>query len=69
MRKRWIPSFLGMLKYMEQLGDLGASRVAAFYSDGDGDFRPKFEANDLTDVDIKDAKFIGYNDGRLYDAG
>lgn len=43
MNKRWVPYFLGMLKMMERLGKLGASRSVALYSDGDGDFRPHFE--------------------------
>ena len=28
---------------MESCGNLGHSSVVGFYSDGDGDFRPKFE--------------------------
>ncbi len=43
MNERWIPHFLGMLKRMEYLGNLGSSRWVGFYSDGDGDYRPKFE--------------------------
>ena len=43
MRTRWVPHFLSMLKYMQQLGGLGGSRLVTFYADGDGDFRPKFE--------------------------
>lgn len=42
MNERWIPHFLSMIKYMERLGGLGSSRKVSFYSDGDGDFRPKF---------------------------
>jgi hypothetical protein len=30
-----------MFKYMEYLGNTGSSRMCCFYSDGDGDFRPK----------------------------
>jgi hypothetical protein len=30
-----------MFKYMEHLGNIGSSRKCSFYSDGDGDFRPK----------------------------
>ena len=67
MRTRWVPHFLSMLKYMQQLGGLGGSRMVSFYSDGDGDFRPKFswdmalpsEANPVEDVD----------GNRKYDAG
>ncbi len=43
MKDRWVPYFLGMLKAMQYLGSIGASRKVAIYSDGDGDFRPKFE--------------------------
>lgn len=42
MKKRWIPHFMSMLQYMEYLGGIGSSRRVTFYSDGDGDFRPKF---------------------------
>lgn len=43
MKVRWVPYFIGMLKLMQNLGSLGGSRVVSFYSDGDGDYRPKFE--------------------------
>ena len=43
MRSRWVPHFLGMLKYMEYLGSIGGSRLVSLYSDGDGDFHPKFK--------------------------
>jgi hypothetical protein len=43
METRWIPVFLAMLKRMQSLGNVGASRKLTFYSDGDGDFHPKFE--------------------------
>lgn len=67
MNERWIPHFLGMLKYMQQLGSLGSSRKVGIYSDGDGDFRPKFEwAENLPTP----AKEIHDNDGnKLFDAG
>lgn len=42
MEDRWVPQFLGMLKHMERLGNIGATRVVRFYSDGDGDYNPKF---------------------------
>ena len=32
-----------MLHWMESCGKLGHSSVVAFYSDGDGDFRPTFD--------------------------
>ena len=43
MEERWIPYFQSMLMSMQQLGVLGSSRLLGFYSDGDGDFRPRFE--------------------------
>jgi hypothetical protein len=46
MRARWVPHFIGMLKLMQNLGGLGGSRMIQFYSDGDGDYRPKFEFED-----------------------
>lgn len=45
MAARWVPQFLGMLKRMQNLGAVGSSRNVTIMSDGDGDFRPKFEAN------------------------
>lgn len=46
MEERWIDYFMSMLNRMEYLGNLGASRTVSIYSDGDGDFRPKF----ITDI-------------------
>jgi hypothetical protein len=67
MRSRWVPHFLAMLKYMQQLGGLGSSRMVSFYSDGDGDFRPKFEWDSTL---ASDANPISDNKGdRTYDAG
>ena len=43
MRENWVPVFYSMLKRMEELGSLGSSRTVSIFSDGDGDFRPKFE--------------------------
>ena len=67
MKDRWVPHFLGMLKYMQQLGGLGSSRKVTLYSDGDGDFRPKFTwSQELPET----AKPVEDNDGnRFYDAG
>ncbi len=82
MNKRWIPTFLNMLKYMETLGGLGASRLLAFYSDGDGDFRPKFESEiDFPETTLDPKTCIPNDNGyrstrenlsgvhRIYDAG
>lgn len=43
MRSRWVPNFIGMLKTMQNLGNLGGSRWVQFFADGDGDFCPQFE--------------------------
>ena len=71
MNKRWIPHFLGMLKYMQILGNVGSSRELTFFADGDGDFRPQFD----WDIDIELVKGGLKIDGkdsitdRFYDAG
>lgn len=67
MNERWIPYFLGMLKYMEHLGNIGSSRKVSIYSDGDGDFRPKFdwEIKDIVKVEYEEDKY----GNRIYDAG
>ena len=68
MKRRWVPHFLSMLKYMEQLGNLGGSREVGIYSDGDGDFRPKFGwESDLLDGIVDPVRDEDGN--RLYDAG
>lgn len=67
MEDRWVPHFLAMLKYMQQLGGMGASRKVSFYADGDGDFHPKFRWNPTLP---SDAKPVSDKDGdRFYDAG
>ncbi len=67
MQDRWVPHFLAMLKYMERLGNLGGSREVAIYSDGDGDFRPKFKWRKSLPSDAKPVKD---RDGHhFYDAG
>ena len=43
MEERWIDDFCSMLKEMERLGNIGSSKKVGIYSDGDGDFRPKFD--------------------------
>lgn len=43
MPEEWIDPFLSMLKEMEDNGKAGRSRLIAFFSDGDGNFRPKFQ--------------------------
>lgn len=43
MKKRWVDNFCSMLMQMQDNGVMGHSEILRFYSDGDGDFRPKFE--------------------------
>ena len=43
MEERWIPHFIAFLKKMQENGERGHSETLAFFSDGDGDFRPQFE--------------------------
>lgn len=43
MSKRWVDDFCSMLRYMQSCGNAGHSCVVAFYTDGDGDFRPEFK--------------------------
>lgn len=71
MRKRWVPHFLSMLAYMEQLGELGSSRKVAIYSDGDGDFRPFFKVDGLLFRQFLKSvpPKVDNNGDRLYDAG
>jgi hypothetical protein len=45
MNERWVDDFCSMLNWMQSCGQLGHSSVVGFYSDGDGDFRPKFNIN------------------------
>lgn len=67
MRRRWVSHFCSMLNYMEQLGNLGSSRKVGMFSDGDGDFRPKFKI----DIPYKLVEPIdGEESGNhIYDAG
>jgi hypothetical protein len=67
MRSRWVPHFLGMLRYMQQLGGLGGSRNITFRSDGDGDFRPKFQWHESLKSDAEPVR--DNNGNRFYDAG
>jgi len=67
MPDRWVPQFLGMLAYMHRLGGVGSSRLLTFYSDGDGDFRPKFEWDKDLPVEING--MLDANGNRTYDAG
>ena len=66
MQERWIPYFMSMLKCMESYGSMGCSREVSIFADGDGDFRPKFEA----DVEWEKKEPVKDDNGnRMYDAG
>ncbi len=69
MNDRWVPYFLAALKRMAYLGDIGSSRrvEVAIYSDGDGDFRPKFSWDKSLPSDAKPIKDVKGH--YLYDAG
>ena len=67
MKDRWVPHFLAMLKYMQFLGGIGSSRRVSFYSDGDGDFRPKFTWDKSLSSNVEPVK--EENGNRTYDAG
>jgi len=67
MKTRWVPHFLGVLKYMQQLGSMGSSRHVSLYADGDGDFRPKFEWDATLPKEAKPTE--EHNGDRVYDAG
>ena len=60
MRTRWVPQFLGMLKAMERLGGLGGSRWVRFFSDGDGDYRPKFEWDETLPTPVSPLKIDSF---------
>lgn len=66
MQERWIPHFLSMLKNMERLGNIGASRTVAIFADGDGDFRPKFNVS----IEYDEVPPVRDDNGNTtYDAG
>jgi hypothetical protein len=67
MKGRWVPHFLAMLKYMQYIGGIGASRRVALYADGDGDFNPKFKWNPALNSTAEPVKDRDGN--RVYDAG
>ena len=74
MEDRWVPHFLGMLKKMEYLGNIGASREITFYADGDGDYRPKFKwdkklPEPARAVDEDPKRKSPPDDGYFFDAG
>ena len=46
MEERWVNHFLNFLARMEIFGTIRHSELLAFYSDGEGDFRPEFNFSD-----------------------
>lgn len=64
--ERWINEFCAMLKTMELYGTLGHSQIVGIYSDGDGDFRPKFNIHTHFE---KTNHLNKYQDATIYDAG
>ena len=70
--KHFLPEFIAMLKQMEYNGKIGHSSWVAFYADGDGSFRPKFEIKASQDVLEEAEKVKQWNDeirADCFDAG
>lgn len=69
MRASFVSHFLAMLKYMQFLGSVGASRKVTMYCDGDGSFRPKFEWDERLPSNAKPVEDDRPNGigNRLYD--
>lgn len=68
MEERWIPHFLNMLGAMQENGAIGHSGVVGMYSDGDGDFRPKFRV-DMHYGNVEPSERTDYKIDAIYDAG
>lgn len=72
MDERWIPSFLKMLNTMQHNGDIGRSEFVGMYSDGDGDYRPRFDYDKIAQKYCNDNYLIINNpsgQATMYDAG
>ena len=71
MNERWIASFIKMLKSMEHCGSIGHSEFVGLYSDGDGDYQPKFSFDKVLEVTGDKPKIIKNPSGQMtmYDAG
>ena len=79
MEERWFPYFLKMLQSAEQNGNIGHSCMVGIYADGDGDFRPKFNIDGVSVLEmLEETKNIEpintnnhfwFNDGFFFDAG
>ena len=68
IEERWIPYFMTMLQRMEKNGELGRSEYLSFFSDGEGDFKPKFKSDIEFDKAIAVKKIIE-SPVAVYDAG
>lgn len=68
MEERWKDYFLSFLKTMEFFGQAGHSELLGFYSDGDGDFRPKFNIKD-TEYTPKESIVSKETTVNFFDAG
>lgn len=66
MEERWIDTFCSMLRKMENNGNLGHSEEVGIYSDGDGDFRPKFKGVYYNKKEKKWKALIKYNKKKYY---
>lgn len=72
MSERWVNDFCSLLRRMERDGSMGHSEIIGFYSDGDGDFRPKFSiaAEYEPQLGFTDKeKLREYHPAILFDAG
>ena len=74
MEERWIPHFLAFLKQMQKNGEQGHSETLAFFSDGDGDFLPKFaflvdDEIEAASEKVKPREYSAFRGMKLYDAG
>jgi hypothetical protein len=67
MPERWIPHFLAMLRYMQQLGMDKKSRIVSLYIDGENDMHPNFK----WEISLNESAepIQDENGDRLYDAG
>ena len=73
MNERWASDFMSFLNYMEHCGNIGHSALIGFYADGDGDFRPKFQADNIRLI-LKDGRILNKYDNtslpeKIFDAG
>lgn len=68
MEERWIDDFCSFLKKMEYYGNIGHSSIIGFYTDGDGDFHPKFNID--TKFETKTGNVVDMAQKQLvFDAG